>query len=369
MNGRIIQVSSYYPPHLGGQENAVLGLAKQLAKTSRSVHVLTSTNGGGAPGTKTEDGVQVQRMRSLVFGQAPVMPWFPIALFFAAKPGSLVHIHIGQAFTPEMVWLVSKLRGFRYVAQLHIDFKASSPAGVLLPLYKKLVLKRVLQSAAAVVSLNQKTNDLVRNVYQYAGKAVVMNNGLDDIFFTLKRKPFRTKPPRTLHLLFVGRFSKQKNIIALLEALALTKRHVHLDVVGDGVERPQVLATIKRLQLKNVTLHGRLGRDEVMKFYQTCDALVMPSLYEAQPLVLLEAMAARIPIIGTRVIGVEDHLSGVGILVEPTAQGLASAIEQYDTSYHLLPAMVKKGSSITKKLRWSHTLKQYEELYEEAMAP
>lgn len=366
---RIIQVSSYYPPHLGGQENAVHGLAQQLAKAGHDVCVLTSTNGGGKRGSQTQGNVLVERMQSLVLGHAPIMPWFPIALFRAARPGSLVHLHIGQAFTPEMVWLVSKLRGFQYVAQLHIDFKASGPAGVLLPLYKKFVLKRVLQSAAAVVTLNRQTHQIVRTVYKYAGKALIMNNGLDDIFFELNRKPLPPLPPKVLRLLFVGRFSKQKNIITLLQAVAQTKRQVHLDIVGDGAERSEVLDAIAHLKLKNVTLHGRLGRGEVMRFYKTCDVLVMPSLYEAQPLVLLEAMAARIPIIGTKVIGVEDHVKDAGILVEPTTKGLVGAFEQYYASYHLLPAMISKGSAIVEKLRWSHALKQYESLYEEAVAP
>jgi len=365
---RIIQVSSYYPPHLGGQENAVFSLTQQLAKAHYDVRVLTSTNGGGAVGCKTENGTRVHRMRSLVFGHAPIMPWLPIALLRAAKPDSLVHVHIGQAFTPEVVWLMAKMCGFKYVAQLHIDFKASGPVGVLLPLYKKFVLKRVLQSAAAVVTLNHKTHQIVQDTYKYTGKARVMNNGVDDIFFESNRKLLPRHPPKVLRLLFVGRFSKQKNIGALLQACALTPRQVHLDIIGDGAERGEVLDTIGRLQLKNISLHGRLGREEVIKFYETCDVLVMPSLYEAQPLVLLEAMAARIPIIGTRVIGVEEHLKDAGILAEPTAKGLADAFEQYYASYHLLPAMIKKGSAIAEKLQWSRTLKQYEALYEDAMA-
>src|SRR6185503_2480396 len=162
---RIIQVSSYYPPHLGGQENAVFGLTQQLSKANHDVLVLTSTNGGGAAGHKTENGMRVHRMRSWVFGHAPIMPWLPIALLGAAKSDSVVHLHIGQAFTPEVVWLMAKVCGFKYVAQLHIDFMASGPAGVLLPLYKKFVLKRVLQSAAAVVTLNHKTHRIVREVY------------------------------------------------------------------------------------------------------------------------------------------------------------------------------------------------------------
>lgn len=364
----VVQVSSYYPPHLGGQENAVHDLAEQLANAGWRVNVLTSTIGASLNSTVKKTGVRVKRLWGFVFGHAPIMPYFPIALFKTAKKDSLVHIHIGQAFTPEVVWLVSKLRGFKYVAQLHIDFEPSGPAGILLPLYKRLVLRRVLRSAAAIITLNQKTLRIVRNSYGYTGDVRVMNNGLDDSYFMLNRPSLPPKPPDCLNLLFVGRLDKQKNVGALLEALKLTHQNVHLDIVGDGAEAESIKNTIAKLGLINVTLHGKVVRSEVMEFYKTCDALIMPSLYEAQPLTLLEAMAARIPIIGTRVIGVEDHLKSAAILVMPTPAGLAEGIDQYYTSYALLPKMVQRAHNTAEKLRWPHTLKKYEALYEQALA-
>lgn len=361
---RIIQVSAYYPPHLGGQENAVYDLAGQLAAAGHEVQVLTSSQGGGARGGRREAGVLVRRLYGWVFGHAPIMPGFASALFRAIRPGTVVHLHIGQAFTPEMVWLVSKLRRFKYVAELHIDFEPSGPAGVLLPLYKRLILKRVLRAADTVVALNEKTLRIVREVYGCTGRARIMHNGLDDAYFAVGRPALKPKPPKMLRLLFVGRLSKQKNLITLLQALTMTKRKVHLEIIGEGEERGAVQRAIAVYKLKNVRLHGRQRRDAVMKFYKTCDALIMPSLYEAQPLVLHEAMAAGIPIIGTNVIGVEDHIKGVGIIVDPSAQGLAEGIERYYEQYSLLPEMIEKGYRIADGLRWRSTLKEYEGLYE-----
>jgi len=361
----LVQVSAYYPPHLGGQENAVHDLAQQLAKAGYSVKVLTSRIGSTAKDAKNETGVHVRRMWGFVFGHAPIMPWFPIALFGAARAGSVVHLHIGQAFTPEMVWLVSKLRRFKYVAQLHIDFEPSGPAGILLPLYKRLILGRVLRAADSVIALNIKTLNTVRSTYGYTGRAYVISNGIDESYFSLRRPPLTPQPPDCLRLLFVGRLSAQKNVAELLKALRMTKRKVHLDVIGDGSERETIKKIISERAQTNVTLHGRLDRQDVMKFYETCDALIMPSLYEAQPLVLLEAMAARIPIIGTRVIGVEDHIKNAGILVEPTAHGLAYGIEQYFTRYQALSGMIERGYRMAQKLGWSRTLKKYKALYDE----
>jgi len=362
----IIQVSAYYPPHLGGQENAVHDLAGQLAQAGHRVQVLTSSKGSHPAGSKIENDVHVKRMRGLNFGHAPIMPAFPWGLYRATTPDSVVHLHIGQAFTPEMVWLVAKLRHFKYVAELHIDFEPSGPVGILLPLYKRLVLNRVLRSADAVIALNEKTLKTIREVYDYTGRAEIMHNGIDEAYFTIARtrKALPRKPPQTLRLLFVGRLSKQKNLGVLLQALSMTKRNVYLDVIGDGEERVKLTELITSYGLTNVTIYGRKGRDEVREFYKTCDVLIMPSLYEAQPLVLLEAMAAGLPVIGTNVIGVGEHIKDGGIVVEPTAKGLADGIEQYFTRYDFVQEMVERGRKLAEAFRWHNALKEYEGLYE-----
>lgn len=363
----VVQVSAYYPPHLGGQENVVRDLAAQLAAAGHYVQVLTSAIGGGSEGSAVEQNVNVNRMQGFVFGHAPVMPAFPITLFRKTHAGSIVHLHIGQAFTPEMVWLVSRIRRFKYIAELHIDFAPSGRAGFLLPLYKRFVLRRVLHSADSVIVLNEAMRRIVRKSYGYSGRISVVQNGIDEGYFLLKRPPLPRHPPKTTRLLFVGRLSKQKNIPTLLKALTLLKQDVHLDLIGDGEERETIEQAIQTYGLTNVTLHGRLGRERVMEYYASCDALVMPSLYEAQPLVLLEAMAVRIPIIGTNVVGVADHIGDAGIIVEPTAEGLAAGIARYYASYSELSNMVERGYETAQKFRWRHALKGYEELYEATM--
>ncbi len=364
----LIHSSSYYPPHLGGQENAAHDLAQHLALAGHRVDVLASAAGGGPVGKVQEGNAWVRRLRCFVFGHAPVMPGFLWALLRTARRGSLVHLHVGQAFTPEMVWLASRLKRFKYIAELHIDFEPSGPAGFLLPLYKRFVLKRVLRSASAVIVLNEKTGRLVRTYYSYTGPVRLLSNGIDERYFNVGRLPLPVRAPDRLKLLFVGRFSKQKNLPVLLEALARTSRPVQLDVIGDGEERPAIETALRKWKLDTVRLHGRIDRDAVLEFYKNADVLVMPSLYEAQPLVLLEAMAARIPIIGTRVIGVEEHLQGIGIVVPPTAEGLVEAIERYYADYAKLAAMVETGYKAAARRRWRHLLKEYEALYEEVLA-
>src|SRR6478672_9902090 len=107
----VILVSAYYPPHLGGQEVAVRDLAKQLASIGVEVQVVTS-NLGATVGVSVEDLVTVTRLRSSEFAHSAIMWSLPYWLLRHARRETIVHLHVGQAFTPEVIWLISKFKHF-----------------------------------------------------------------------------------------------------------------------------------------------------------------------------------------------------------------------------------------------------------------
>jgi glycosyltransferase involved in cell wall biosynthesis len=358
---RIVQVSAYYPPHLGGQEIAVQGLATQLALTGKQVEVVTSDR-GAKRGVDVENGVRVTRLRSNELGHTAIIWGLVFWLLKHTKRDTIVHVHVGQFFTPEAVWLVSKLRRFRYIIHMHCDLVQSGPMGKFLPLYKRLVVGGEIRDAEVVVVLNNKLRQTVERDYGYAGKLAVMSNGIDEDFFRIIRRPAKAE---TLKLLFVGRLSPHKNLTVLLEALSVIKQGVEIDIIGDGECRHALELNIKDKNLKNVRLHGRLSRDEIMGFYSMCDALILPSIYEVQPIVLLEAMASRIPIITTKGIGMEVG-TGEAILIEPTAQGIVDGIEAFAAmSSNAKGRLVETAFKRAGKLGWSTLITSYSRLYEE----
>jgi glycosyltransferase involved in cell wall biosynthesis len=357
----IIHVSAYYPPHLGGQEIAVQDLVAQLARTGMNVEVITSDRGARA-GVSIEDGVRVTRLRSADFGHTAIT-W---SLFFwllrHARQDTIVHLHFGQAFVSEIVWLASRIKRFRYIMHVHCHPVQSGPMGRLLPLYKRLLFRREIQSAEAVVVLNSHHRGIVRSDYGYAGRLLVMFNGIDGSFFEAMRNPAETGP---LRLLFVGRLTPGKNLDILLEALSETDHDITLDVIGDGECRHRLEAIMRDKGLKNARLHGRLTRDEIKEFYATSNALILPSSYEAQPLVLLEAMAARVPIIVTKGIGIELD-ARTAILIEPTVEGITDGIE----NFLAMPADARElltdvAFERAEERRWNRLVYSYIQLYEE----
>jgi glycosyltransferase involved in cell wall biosynthesis len=126
----------------------------------------------------------------------------------------------------------------------------------------------------------------------------------------------------------VGRLSREKGVDVLLEALpALVDIPWHLSIIGDGDQREALgrLAT-KGGITKRVSWHGMIAA--AARFYPAFDCLVLSSRTEGTPIVLLEAMAAGVPIIATRVGGVPDLVREQdGWLVAPERPAeLASAI-------------------------------------------
>jgi glycosyltransferase involved in cell wall biosynthesis len=106
--------------------------------------------------------------------------------------------------------------------------------------------------------------------------------------------------------------------------------HVKLGICGDGILRPQLEAQILELGLsQNVKLLGK--SDHVARFLSIADIFVLPSRWEGLPIALLEAMSTGLPVIATRVEGVDevvlDGEHGILVAVEDVS-ALAQAILQ-----------------------------------------
>ena len=116
----------------------------------------------------------------------------------------------------------------------------------------------------------------------------------------------------------MGRLAGIKGVPLLLEAMRrLQPKHpeLRLTLIGDDPERAALEAQTQAFGIADrVTFTGYLGQSDVAQHLKTSDVLVLPSFAEGVPVVLMEAMAARIPVIASRVAGVqelvEDKVSG-----------------------------------------------------------
>ncbi|MEC9311902.1 MAG: glycosyltransferase family 4 protein [Pseudomonadota bacterium] len=111
-------------------------------------------------------------------------------------------------------------------------------------------------------------------------------------------------------LIFVGRLAPVKGGSVLLDGFARAlEAHpdAHLTIVGDGPDKARLEAQAKALNMGNsVEFTGYLDSAQVAERLDRADILVLPSFAEGVPVVLMEAMAARMPVIGPKVAGVEE---------------------------------------------------------------
>jgi len=132
-------------------------------------------------------------------------------------------------------------------------------------------------------------------------------------------------------MLFVGRLNAQKGIALLLEALAVSAGGASLDVVGDGPDRAALEARVVRLGLATrVVFHGARAQPELVPFYRSATAVVVPSEHEGLGLVAVEAHLCEAPVIACRSGGLTDVVAEgeTGLLAPPgDARALAAAMD------------------------------------------
>jgi glycosyltransferase involved in cell wall biosynthesis len=151
-------------------------------------------------------------------------------------------------------------------------------------------------------------------------KLHVVRCGIDTERFRSAATRARTDPVR---LLAVGRLHPVKGHAILLEALRLLLDEgvsVALTLVGDGPLRASLERRAAELGVGNaVTFAGNVGQDAILDFYEAADVFCLPSFGEGIPVVLMEAMAMRLPVVASGVMGipelVDDGLNG--LLVPP----------------------------------------------------
>lgn len=170
-------------------------------------------------------------------------------------------------------------------------------------------------------------------------------------------------------LLAAGRLIEQKNFATLVSAAGILRDRgldFRLVVIGEGPLRAELERQVRQLQLGSlVQLPGNLDNlDELM---QSADLFVLPSLWEGLPLVLLEAMARALPVVGSRIRGIAEVVEpGVnGALVEPgDAQALAAALAELLLAPERRREFGKAGlDTVRRDYNFQQTLTRLEQLY------
>ena len=216
-----------------------------------------------------------------------------------------LHAHFGTN-SAEVAMLVNALGGPSYSFTVHGPEEFERPMGLAEKIHRSAFV--------AAMSSYGRSQLYLRLPYADWPKAGVVHCGLERAFYEVAAVPI----PEAPRLVCVGRLCEAKGQVLLVEAAAaLAAKNVRFELVlvGDGPLRGDLERAIARHGLgEHVRITGWLSSTQVREQLLAARALVLPSFAEGLPVVIMEAMALRRPVLST-------YIAGIPELVVPAQTG------------------------------------------------
>ncbi len=313
----LLLINYEYPPIGGGAANATWNLATALNESGNHVTVLTAAY-RDLKGWRNENGVNVFRCRAIRKKQATstILEMLSFVVSAALTLPRIVkskNIEGVIAFFLFPCGPLGLIAHFFYRIPYLVSLRGGDVPGtepglsrihrLLMPI-RKLVYRKsagVIANSIGLKALAQKCDDV---------EIDVIPNGVDTEFFQPASLRQETGTP-AFQFLFVGRFQPQKNLSFFFHRIAelcgKTSVPFVIHMVGEGPQKGKLEKLAQTLGINDkIQWHGWLEPFHLREMYQSADCLVLPSLYEGMPNVILEAMACGVPILASRVEGNVD---------------------------------------------------------------
>jgi len=165
----------------------------------------------------------------------------------------------------------------------------------------------------------------------------------------------------------IANFYPPKGLEYFIEAVSLiNNKEIKFILIGDGEDRPKLEELIKKYNLKdNLILTGSLL--DARKYLKAFDVFVLPSVKEGFPWVVIEAMAAEVPVVVTKVGALPEIIQNGenGILIEPrNPKAIVEAINLLLGNKDLIRKISKEGrKTVIEKFNLDKMIQQYEDLF------
>ncbi|MEZ4600295.1 MAG: glycosyltransferase [Syntrophotaleaceae bacterium] len=318
-----------------GAERVILALLKNYDRKEFKISLLCMKRGDGASNSLIEEarnlGVSVFTVD--IKGKLDLSGILKIRRLFQSEKVSIFHSH---DFKSDFYgWLASQGLKVQRIATAHGSTRDSLRKKFYLLFNEKVIWRQFHK----IITVSKELEADLLDAGLSKKQVVTVRNGLD--FSTLECRLDRIMgspiPPQCKGrkvFAVIGRLYPDKGHIIFLDAFAKvigTGKDICALVVGDGPFRTHIEAHVNRLGLNQV-IHMLGVRSDMGRLYKDIDCLVIPSLREGLPYVLLEAMAMEVNVIATKVGEIPSIIEdGVnGLLVSPgDATGLAKSIESY----------------------------------------
>jgi glycosyltransferase involved in cell wall biosynthesis len=231
----------------------------------------------------------------------------------------------------------------------------------------RAIHRHMFRHAGTVVSLGGRlTEILVRECGGTADRVAVLPNGV--IVPETRGRPAR-RADAPLRLMFVGRLAQNKGVPDLLAAIdELARRgaaaRFELDVVGGG---PLLVPLRSANSRPNVRFLDKVSDEALEALYASADALVLPTLFEGMPTVVLEAMARSLPVLVTDVGATKELVDSTNgeIIPKRDPRALAEALLRLDAmGAEARRALGNRGlDKVKARFTWEQVARAHIELF------
>ena len=334
-NPKLRVLASYQSDREVTADDRFIGPLMRLANRGHSIQIISSGI------TDPTGSLARHKVRKVPFPLFPSLP-FLIQSFFVAFWITKKHcIDLFLVYREEDLligWLVSKVTNCRIVYYAHgdsvtIQWIVSNSIVNKLKVSVLIIFEKIfLPKADLIVTVSRDTKlRLLRRVPLASSKIVVVYNNI--LSPVLRSRPLLKKNQRIIG--FVGHFSNLKGVETLLRAFHLLTQSVNdvvLVLVGDGPLKKHLENMSIQMALEGKVIFTGYIKNP-LDFIRDFDVLVVPSLYDGCPSVILEAFSLDIPVLGSKVGGIPELLGNGELLFSSMVKDdIASKLELFLTS-------------------------------------
>ncbi len=297
----------------GGPEKTIFNSCKKLYEYDIRADVAYIIDSSGVDGVMLREGAQASGINLFVIEES--CP-FSLQTFRNFKgilyEGGYDIVHSHDYKTHFLAAIYKKRFGYGFVATVH-GYNATT--------FREKIYYRIdrfsLGRADIVIVPGQYLAEELKKKFNIRNVEVVYN-GIDLNDWRFRRLGEKDKSDR-FNLLYVGRLSREKNVELLLNACGMLLEEgaaVRLTIVGEGREEKRLKTIVRDKGIRDfVDFVGFVSHEKLYDLLVFADVLVLPSVTEVFPNVLLEAMSVGVPVIASNV-------GAVGELVRNGIEGL-----------------------------------------------
>jgi glycosyltransferase involved in cell wall biosynthesis len=362
---RITVFSAFYIPFVSGAERMVVETVERLAPRF-SFTVVTARLDGTLPRRETmhgKNGATYEVVRLGLGTKADKWLYMVLAPLWALRhPADIVHA-VMESYAGIALWWYRAFGGKKpAILTLQSGDLDMPEKNRRIP---RLVWKRIHTSSALVVGISTA---LTRRAEALGAKrTMTIPNGVD--LAHLSGVSRSEKAPH--RIVTVARLSPEKGLPFLIDAMEMVRRRIddaELVIVGGGALDAELKALAEERGLTDaVRFLGAKPNPEAMAEVAKGAVFVLPSLGEGLGIVLIEAQALGVPVVGTDVGGIPDVITDgeTGLLVRPSdATALAEAIIRVLTEHGLGERMADSAKARLAEVDWDRIAARYADVYE-----